>query len=413
MNFLLRLSVLIGMASTLLSNFSVAANLVPNLELIPISEEFTSEFGRSVGIDGNVAIVGAPGEDAVRFDSGAAYLFDSFSGQQFYRLVPDDPSFDDEFGTSVAVAGEVALVGSPLDDDNGTDSGSAYFFDVVSGSQTLKISPNDGEEGDRFGAAVALDNGLALIGASSERTDRSGTSYLFDVNTGAQLLELSPPDGGNADNFFGNAVALDGGIAVVGAFGDDDKGGLSGAAYVFDAENGDLLHKLMPSSQFSSGHRFGLSVSISNGLIIVGSTGFQVDFMPSGAAFVYDALSGELLAELISDDISSGDLFGSSVGIQNGIALVGAPGDDDNGSASGSAYLFDARSRDQLAKINPADGDASALFGDAVGLDGSRAVIGSPRVREVAFVLVVPEPAASALISTLIAFWGLSRGHRS
>jgi hypothetical protein len=103
------------------------------------------------------------------------------------KLVPADGDEDDAFGTSVSVTSDTALVGALIDEDpKGEDAGSAYLFSnsETGWQQTQKLSPDDGEEGDHFGTAVALVDGLALVSATgAERSDTfsTGTAYVFDL----------------------------------------------------------------------------------------------------------------------------------------------------------------------------------------------------------------------------------------
>ena len=113
-------------------------------------------------------------------------------------------------------------------------------------NEDLKLNAQDGEPGDKFGSSVALSGTTALIGSPLDGDNGlySGAAYLFDVTTGQQLTKLSPSDGAE-DQRFGITVALSGQMALVGAFGDADNGPLSGAAYVFDATSGQELFKLL------------------------------------------------------------------------------------------------------------------------------------------------------------------------
>ena len=88
-------------------------------------------FGRSVAINGATAIVAASLDDDNGSASGSAYLFDATTGEQLFKLLPDDGASSDHFGISVAINGATAIVGADHNDDNGTDSGSAYLFDAA------------------------------------------------------------------------------------------------------------------------------------------------------------------------------------------------------------------------------------------------------------------------------------------
>ena len=135
------------------------------------------------------------------FGSGAAYLFDATSGDFRHKLIAPDAVIGDQFGISVALDGNNALIGSRLDDDNGTDSGSAYLFDVDDGDFRQKLLAPDGAAFDQFSWSVALDGDNALIGAitDDDNGNSSGSAYLFDANSGDFRQKLIAPDGTNGD----------------------------------------------------------------------------------------------------------------------------------------------------------------------------------------------------------------------
>ncbi|MCZ6542515.1 MAG: FG-GAP repeat protein, partial [Planctomycetota bacterium] len=242
-----------------------------------------------------------------------------------------------------------AIVGARLDDDNGSFSGSAYLFDTTTGRQIAKLLANDGAELDVFGSSVAISGTTAIVGAffGDDNGDKSGSAYLFDTTTGRQIAKLLPY-GGAAGDWFGDSVAISGETAIVGAPGDDDNGTGSGSAYLFDISDPanpmqlcQLLCKLLPDDG-AVGDIFGGSVAISGATAIVAAAYDDDNGSFSGSAYLFDTTSGEQIAQLLPEDGATDDLFGWSVAISGTTALAGALVDDDNGDFSGSAYLFDA-----------------------------------------------------------------------
>ncbi len=130
-------------------------------------------------------------------------------GDQLAKLLADDGAAWDEFGHSVAISGTTAIVGAHLDDDNGTNSGSAYLFDTATGRQITKLLPDDGAEGDHFGESVAIGGTTAIVGAlfgDNDNGDNSGSAYLFDISDPAnptQIAKLLPDDGAASDESVG------------------------------------------------------------------------------------------------------------------------------------------------------------------------------------------------------------------
>ncbi len=206
--------------------------------------------GRAVGRA--VALVGADDAD---FERGAAYVFErepsAGTWMQAQRLTAADAAEDANFGSAVAlsVAGDVALVGAVLDDTAaGENAGSAYVFrrDAQTGAwgQEQKLTAEDADASDFLGGAVALstDAAVALVGASRDDTvagENAGSAYVFrrDAQTGAwgQEQKLTAEDA-DAEDVFGSAIALlrSGGVALVTAPSEDERGDAAGAAYAFD-----------------------------------------------------------------------------------------------------------------------------------------------------------------------------------
>jgi hypothetical protein len=179
--------------------------------------------------------------------TGAAYYFkglDSASGPQTetLKLTASDGSANDRFGISVSLSGDSALIGAYFDDDNGSASGSAYYFkglDSASGPQTetVKLTASDGAVGEQFGISASLSGDSALIGAyfDDDNGPGSGSAYYFKGLDGVsgsetETLKLTASDGA-ADDRFGYSVSLDGDRANIGANLNDNNGLDSGSAY--------------------------------------------------------------------------------------------------------------------------------------------------------------------------------------
>ena len=157
---------------------------------------------------------------------------------QLTKLLADDGAQDDEFGRSVSISGTTAIIGAYLDDDNGTNSGSAYLFNIATGMQIAKLLPNDGTSGDKFGISVTISDTTAILGAmwDDDNGHDSGSAYVFDIgdlNNPVQIAKLLADDGAVGDQF-GISVAISKTIVIVGARRDDDNGEDSGSAYLFD-----------------------------------------------------------------------------------------------------------------------------------------------------------------------------------
>jgi hypothetical protein len=327
-------------------------------------------FGISVAVGSGRIVVGATADDDLGTDSGSAYIFNLF-GTQLAKIKASDGAASDFFGDDVSIGSGRIVVGSPGDDDLGTDSGSAYIFNLF-GTQLAKIKASDGAVDNYFGDSVAVGSGRIVVGATGSPFLPAipGYAYIFDLS-GNQLAKILASDGATGDNF-GISVAIGCGRIVVGASGDDDSGSNSGSAYILDL-NGNQLAKIKASDGAASDN-FGSSVAIGSGRIVVGASGDDDLGSNSGSAYIFD-LNGTQLAKIKASDGAANDNFGNHVAIGSGRIVVCSTFDDDPIN-SGSAYIFDLNGN-QLTKIVASDGATSDLFGSSVAIGSGRIVIGA------------------------------------
>ena len=373
----------------LLIGFSVAFNpiwgdtIYEDIQLSGTDSASGDEFGHSVSIDNGVAAIGAPFDDDNGANSGAAYLFDVSTGEQIVKLLPLDDVAGAEFGFSIAINNGIVAVGARTDDENGTNAGAAYLFDASTGNQLFKLTPNDAEPNDEFGNSIAIDNDIVAVGAwrADEYGDGSGAAYLFDATTGNQLDKLLPPTGNNYQTF-GVSIAMDDGLVVIGArtFFDLNEGFIFAKAHLFDVSTGNQLNEFQPDIldlNGDQGGHFADAIDIDNGLIAVGAPYRSVVWDFSGAAYVFNATTGEQLHFIFPDEVWDRDHFGISISINNGVVAIGSQEDDDNGFDSGSAYLYDALTGNEISKLLASDGVEFDLFGTSVAIDGDVTVVGA------------------------------------
>ena len=354
-------------------------------------------LGSAVAIDGDTAIVGAPGDDYGSsmngWEMGSAYIYVR-SGEtwtQQAKFTASDIEWLDTFGGSVAISGNTVVVGSYGDDHvGGSGEGSAYVF-VRTGStweEQAKLTASDAETNDYLGS-VAIDGDMIILGASRDDHDGgvdAGSAYIF-VRSGVTWVEQAKLTASDAaeENLFGESVAIHGDTAIVGAYAHDHDGLVNaGAVYVFVRTGETWTEQAkLTAADAAIGNYFGNSVSMHGETVLVGAKGAQLAGGSScGAAYVF-ARSGEAWtqqAKLTATDASSGDYFGHSVSLHGDSAIVGAYGDDPAGkSAAGSAYLFkrSVEAWTQHVKITSPDSAASDECARSVSISGESMIVGS------------------------------------
>ena len=347
-------------------------------------------FGYSVAVDANYAIIGAPGDNNY---TGAAYIFECNDGvwTQQAKLTTAEGSAGDYFGVSVSISANHAMVGAVGDDNY---MGSAYIFEYNDGSWAPqeKLVASDYDIDDRFGQSVSISGDCAVVGAwlNDACGVNAGSAYVFYRNEGGtnvwgQLKRLDAADAAKQDRF-GYSVSINGEYVIVGAIGDDSY---KGSAYIFRYKDSDWTQQAkLTASDGASSDKFGTSVSTDGYHAIVGARLNDEKGEDAGAAYIFepnkvDPNNWDRKAKLTASDANANDYFGYSVAIGQGHALVGAYGNDDNGSSSGSAYIFEPNeinpdNWNQKAKLTAPDANAGDYFGFSVAVGiGRRAIVGA------------------------------------
>jgi hypothetical protein len=347
-------------------------------------------FGVSVALSGDTALVGAYFDDVgVNEDQGSVMVFIRMGTVwiQQQKLIAEDGEAGDKFGISVALDGDTALVGAYQDDTGASfDQGSAYVFvrDGAFWTQQAKLTADDGEADDWFGTSVAVSGDIALVGAFYDGVGDNqgqGTATVF-VRSGtswAQQAKLTAEDGAAWDNF-GSSVALSGDTALVGAFNDD----AGGSAYVFVVSGSTWMQQdKLTTTDGVTGDYFGCSVALSGDTALVGAYSDDVGVnaeQGSASVYVRSGTDWALQAKLTATDGSAGDLFGFSVALAGDTALVGAIWDDIGlNTGQGSAYVYTRHGTTwtQQGQLTAADGAVDDWYGVSAVLAGTTALVGA------------------------------------
>ena len=346
-------------------------------------------FGSTVSISGDYAIVGAPNDDDDGALSGSAYIFErqGSTWAEVIKLTATDATQGDHFGRAVSIDGNYAIVGAEGDDDNGSFSGSVYIFERQGSvwTEVTKIIPDDGAMDDFFGHEVSISGDYAIVGAwaDDDNGSFSGSAYIYE-RQGSIWAEVAKLAANDASEFgsFGEDVSISGDVAIVGADGDDDNGPASGAVYIFERQDGTWTEVVkLTASDGESNDQFGNDVSISGDYAIVGAFKDEDNGFNSGSAYIFER-QGSTWAEVVkltASDAEATDLFGKEVSISGNYAIVGADGDKDNGTNSGSAYIFELRDSNwiEVVKLTASDGATDDMFGEGVSISGVHALVGA------------------------------------
>ena len=383
--------------------FGSAAVTYESQILRPSDGNTPDQFGNSLAIDRNSALIGAYGDNG----RGSVYYYTKDATDVWHeagKFTTTGLTTNAGFGQDVGLYGDFAIVGAF---QQNSLSGRAYLYKRVLGSwnQVATLAPTVSGT-PRFGNAVDIGKNTAVVGSPYFTTAiPSGAVQVYSRNASQQWLPsatLIPSDGATSDEF-GFDLQLRGDRLIIGAPQDDNMG----SAYIFDrAANGSWTQaaKLTPSDgQIYDG--FGRTVALGDGVAIAGVNRFG-----AGGAYLFKETSPgnwEQFAKLASSDMQDGDRFGSSVSIWNNYALVGAQ----SSSQVGAAYLFQFNldgTWSQIAKFAASDGQVEDYFARITALgDGSLLIgaeansalgYGAGAVYSYAF---VPEPASSYLASTV------------
>jgi len=346
-------------------------------------------FGRAVAISGNRCVVGSFDDDDKGADSGSAYIYEwnGTNWTQQAKLTASDGAAGDYFGYAVSISGNRCIVGAYGDDDRGSNSGSAYIYDWngTNWMQQPKLTASDGTGSDYFGYVVSISGDRCIVGAygDDDMGSSSGSAYIYKWNgtSWAQQAKLTASDGAGGDSF-GRAVAISGDRCVAGASGDDDMGSNSGSAYIFLWNGTNWIQQTkLTATDGASGDSFGWALSISGDRCIIGASGDDDMGTDSGSAYIYEwnGANWTQQAKLTASDGTAGDSFGYVVSISGDRCVAGAYGDDDMGLNSGSAYIYKRNGTNwaQQAKLTASDGAGSDSFGSAVSISSDRCIVGA------------------------------------
>ncbi len=343
------------------------------------------QFGHALALDGSRALVSAPRETS----SGAVSVFErgNFGWFRAQRLTPSDAQFQltPQFGSALALQGDLALIGSPRDDSAAPDAGAVYVFERGANGwqESAKLTSPGGEAGALFGAALALDGERVLIGAPLSNTAAldGGAAFIFERQAGAWSWRATFAPGNLASfDGFGRAVALSGSSAVVGAPLDDSAGLNAGSVRVYERQLGVWSESgRFFGSSADAGDNFGHALSASGERFAVGSPRDNRGGIAVGSVLVFErgALGWSESERLFESSAPGPGRFGQALALE-GTRL--AVGDNQANFGAGAAFLFEATAAgwSESRRLTPRTA-LDSQYGHAVDVVGGTLLVGAPR----------------------------------
>jgi hypothetical protein len=320
----------------------------------------SGRFGHSVAVSGDIIVVGSP--DAGNQEGGITVFYRDWGGagnwgEVKYCVANDQDGWDNWFGSSLALSGDVLVVGARRDTMGSFGcAGSAYVCYRNQGTSdnwgiVKKLLASDRAGNDYFGTSLSLSADTVVVGAPGHRYTQMGAAYVFDQNQGGldnwgQSKELLASDGEDGDRF-GQSVAIDGDTLVVGA---DMENAWQGSVYMFYRDQGGTGNwgevKKIPNSNGSGGDRFGASAVITGDTIVVGAPGQSGTLDWDGGSIVtFSRNQGGVenwgqARRIAAAGVVSSAGFGSALALSGGLLLVGAPFDSIGANTyQGSAFV--------------------------------------------------------------------------
>lgn len=348
-------------------------------------------FGTAAAVSGPFALIGAYGDHNYR---GAAYI-EAKTGSlwtETQKIVADDGLAEDEFGYRVAIQpSQIFVTAYNATIGTNTAQGSAYVFESNFGfddwTQVQKLTADDGAIFDNFGQSIAIDSNVLVIGANGATIGdqgAQGAAYVF-VNDGSswtQVQKLIADDGDTVDNFgVSAAIGLDT-IFIGSPYAAVNGHANQGAVYVFETSaSGWTQVDKLTASDGAANDSFGMSMSLDGSTLVIGATGAD----GHGAAYVFQGFNGTFWKEtqkLVADDAAPFDNFGDAIGVSGSEVLIAADVATVDGNTSrGAGYLFstpDGLTWTQTHKFVASDGTTDDFLGAAAAYDGETAILSSP-----------------------------------
>ena len=389
----------------LLAGFASLLFIAPSLwgqviqEMVATDRAVSDKLGSSVAATPLYSIGGAPQDDNARgVDAGAVYVFHATTGAQVRKIIGPDLAAGDQFGLSVAAAGDYVVVGAPYHDEFGADAGSAFVYRLSTGALLRELGSGVAQPGDNFGYSVSVWGDFVVVGAPSTTTGgalaNGGAAHLYRLSSGAYLGLITAADASAGANF-GRSVSINNHYIAIGA-PNETRGplALTGSVYVIGLEPAfggiTQLIKIFPTDA-AANDAFGWAVAVNGNSLIVGAPYRTVSGNANaGRVTFYPSLSRTIAGSVPEyafhpfNGFAAGDRAGASVALGDYLMAAGKP-DATAYSATGAGQIeisaYHINGADPGAEVNylqvAPDPHAAQGYGAALAISQSRVVIGA------------------------------------
>ena len=352
----------------------------------PSDAAAADRFGYDVGVHDQFMVVGAERDIENAPLAGAAYIYEkNGSTWDFHtKLMASDGDNNDGFGTHVDVYSNRVLIGTPEDSDNLSNAGSAYIFEWDGmGWNESKITASNASVNARFGNAVAIYGDRLVVGNINSEV------FVFELVAGV-WTETEILIGSNtlSDDQYGYGLDIYEDRIAIGASNNDAIAYNAGSTYVYDYDGNTWLETIVNGSAVSGSSHFGWRLALDVDRMVVGAPGNP---MGEGYVFDYDGTSWVETQILVASDVADADGMGVSVGLHKNKCILGAPGNDDAGGQSGSAYVFELIGGNWVeTKMTASDAGPLDFYGQSVDIFDETTIVGTDSNHGRAYIIDCP-----------------------
>jgi len=346
------------------------------------------DMGAGVWLQGDLLAVGAPDTGQLSGESliGTVYLYRNIGGtwQKEAEVAPPVNYASGSFGQSVAISGDMLLVGYPGDDSIANRAGSVCVYRNIGGTWTYqsKLPAVGLTQLIEFGHSIDFDGDVAVVGGSGSDTIGAAQVFTRSGDTWTHTATLIPPVDVN-DDFYGSTIAIDGDRIVVGSHDTRTGSNPAGVVFVFEKVGAAWEYSAtITPSQPTFTLDFGYSVDVQGDRIIVGTTRDAQFGANSGAAFIYqlEANTWMLNDKITRPGAGSQQYFGHKVSFDGDFVYISAPSVINQVAGFGDVFKMIDDPVDgwvEVARFEAADSlQFAANFGANFTIDGDNIAIG-------------------------------------